>query len=242
VSKQGLANSGGGTYVQKEYNYVFSGALQPVGDDDLGFVVAPPPAPAPTPPAQPVVQPVAPPVAPPAPPPVVQPVAPPAPPPVVRMAPPAQPPVVQAPAPAPAQDADGDLTSALGEHRAGAIITFANGTRSRVDVRGLDEPSRMAVRHWADRRGGFTTASREVPGKGTVLQIKRITPERAAAPAPPPAKRQRREPAPTPEPAPAPAPAPRVSDAVDADGWTCFCTTENKAEAMECWVCGLRRP
>ena len=60
----------------------------------------------------------------------------------------------------------------------------------------------MAVHRWAESRGGFTTASREVQGKGTVLQIKRIKPERAAAPAPPPA--------PPPAPAPAPAPAPTV--------------------------------
>ena len=59
----------------------------------------------------------------------------------------------------------------------------------------------MAVHRWAESRGGFTTASREVQGKGTVLQIKRIKPERAAAPAPP---------APPPAPAPAPAPAPTV--------------------------------
>jgi hypothetical protein len=228
VSQEGYArntplNAPRETFFDQQYECVWEGVLQ-----DLTPV--PVPAPTPAPPAQPMVQPVAP----------------PAPPPVVRVAPPAPAPVVQAPAPAPLQDADSELMSALGEQRAGAILTFANGTRGRVDVRGLDEPSRTAVRDWADRRGGFTTASREVPGKGTVLQIKRITPERAAAPAPPPAKKQRREPAPEPEPAPAPAPAPapvpHVSDAVDAGAWKCFCTTDNKAEAMECWVCGLRRP
>ena len=93
---------------------------------------------------------------------------------------------VEAPVAAPPPpDADEALTSALGEQRAGAILTFANGSRGRVDVRGLDKASRMAVHRWAESRGGFTTASREVQGKGTVLQIKRIKPERAAAPAPP---------------------------------------------------------
>ena len=24
--------------------------------------------------------------------------------------------------------------------------------------------------------------------------------------------------------------------------WQCFCTTVNKPDARECWVCGLRRP
>ena len=56
--------------------------------------------------------------------------------------------------------------------------------------------------------------------------------------APPPPKRPR----PTPPPAPAPAPAPVAPEPVDPGAWTCFCTTVNKAEAMECWVCGLRRP
>ena len=111
---------------------------------------------------------------------------------------------VEAPVAAPPPpDADEALTSALGEQRAGAILTFANGSRGRVDVRGLDKASRMAVHRWAESRGGFTTASREVQGKGTVLQIKRIKPERAAAPAPPPA------PAPTVKAETAPAPAPK---------------------------------
>ena len=56
--------------------------------------------------------------------------------------------------------------------------------------------------------------------------------------APPPPKRPR----PTPPPAPAPAPAPVAPEPVDPGAWTCFCTSVNKAEAMECWVCGLRRP
>ena len=56
--------------------------------------------------------------------------------------------------------------------------------------------------------------------------------------APPPPKRPRPTPPPPPVArAPAPAPAP-----VDPGAWTCFCTSVNKAEAMECWVCGLRRP
>ena len=57
--------------------------------------------------------------------------------------------------------------------------------------------------------------------------------------APPPPKRPR----PTPPPPPvARAPAPAPAPAVDPGAWTCFCTSVNKAEAMECWVCGLRRP
>ena len=51
----------------------------------------------------------------------------------------------------------------------------------------------MAVHRWAEARGGFTTASREVQGKGTVLQIKRIKPERAALPAPAPAPKKRKK-------------------------------------------------
>ena len=54
--------------------------------------------------------------------------------------------------------------------------------------------------------------------------------------APPPPKRPR------PTPPPAPAPAPVAPEPVDPGAWTCFCTSVNKAEAMECWVCGLRRP
>ena len=57
--------------------------------------------------------------------------------------------------------------------------------------------------------------------------------------APPAPKRPR----PTPPPPPvARAPAPAPAPAVDPGAWTCFCTSVNKAEAMECWVCGLRRP
>ena len=57
--------------------------------------------------------------------------------------------------------------------------------------------------------------------------------------APPPPKRPR----PTPPPPPvARAPAPAPAPAVDPGAWTCFCTSVNKAEAMEFWVCGLRRP
>lgn len=119
-----------------------------------------------------------------------------------------------APAPGPpTQTADAALATALGEQRARAILTFANGSRGRVDVKGLDRASRMAVHRWAERRRGFTTASREVPGKGSVLQIKRVKRERApvaASPAPMAAS-----PAPVAA-SPAPAPTPMQASAPSA--------------------------
>ena len=56
--------------------------------------------------------------------------------------------------------ADACLKERIGAVKGDALIKFAKGDRSRVDVRGLDSDSRKAVHRWAEWRGGLATESR----------------------------------------------------------------------------------